>query len=87
MDDLEATIRDLIARKNALPEESAEYQLVVRELTGLRYSYEDAGPIIEELDPFGWGGATSPLPTLAAPEGRVIPLSHTSGSRRAPSRA
>jgi hypothetical protein len=44
---------------------------------GLRYSYEDAGGIIEDLDPFGWGAtcrrlaaspATGPrqvLPTVA----------------------
>jgi hypothetical protein len=30
--------------------------MLERELTGLRYSYEEAGPIIEDLDPFGWGG-------------------------------
>ena len=26
---------------------------------GLRYSYEDAGGIIEDLDPFGWGATCS----------------------------
>jgi hypothetical protein len=37
---------------------------------GLRYSYEDAGGIIEDLDPIGWGStvrlaadAQSPRPT------------------------
>jgi hypothetical protein len=37
--------------------------MLERELTGLRYSYEEAGPIIEDLDPFGWGGTCRPLPS------------------------
>ena len=55
MDNLEQTIADLIARKNAAVEGSAEYRMAIRQLIGLRYSYKDAGPIIEDLDPFGWG--------------------------------
>jgi hypothetical protein len=39
-----------------------------RELTGLRYSYEDAGPIIEDLDPFGWGATCRPLPVAELPD-------------------
>jgi hypothetical protein len=52
---LEQTIIALIARKNAAAEGSAEYRMIVRQLSGLRYCYKDAGGIIEELDPFGWG--------------------------------
>jgi hypothetical protein len=55
--DLEKTISDLVERKAA---GSAEYRLAVRELAGLRYSYEEAGALMEELDPLGWG-ATRPL--------------------------
>ena len=52
--DLEQTIRDLIDRKNAAPEDSAEQRFLERQLRGLRYTYEDAGGIIEDLDPC-WG--------------------------------
>jgi hypothetical protein len=58
-DDLERVIADLIECKNAAPEGSAAYRLAVRELAGLCYSREMAGPIMEDLDPSGWG-ATSP---------------------------
>lgn len=61
---LEQTIADLIARKNAAAEGSAERTMAIRQLTGLRYSYKDAGPIIEDLDPAGWWVTchTSPVP-------------------------
>jgi hypothetical protein len=52
--DLEKTIAALVERKNALPLGSAEHSMLLRVLNGLRYSYEDAGPIWESLDPFGW---------------------------------
>ena len=29
--------------------------LIVRELSGLRYSYKDADPVMEDLDPIEWG--------------------------------
>jgi hypothetical protein len=61
MDDLETIIRDLIERKNALPEDSPEHRFVVRQLVGLRYSREEAGGIIEDLDPMGWGSYARPL--------------------------
>ena len=52
--DLETVTADLIKRrKYAAREGSAERQLIVRELSGLRYSYKD--PIIEGLDPIEWG--------------------------------
>jgi hypothetical protein len=35
--------------------------MLERERTGL-ISYEEAVPIIEDLDPFGWGGTFRPLP-------------------------
>lgn len=62
MSGLETVIADLIHRKNAASRGSAERHMLERELTGLRYSYEEAGPIIEDLDPFGWGGTCRPLP-------------------------
>ena len=73
--DLEQTIADLIDRKKKLPEDSAEYLLIERELTGLRYSREEAGGIIEDLDPFGWGGYCRPLPATTSPEPpQVLPF-------------
>jgi hypothetical protein len=71
-EDLEKTIADLIAIKNAAPEGSAAYLLAKRALAGLRHTYELAGPIMEDLAPFGWG-ATS-LPDVPDPEGKVLPL-------------
>ena len=57
MDNLERTIAKLIARKNAAEPGSAEHRMAVRQLIGLRYSREEAGPIIEDLDPIEWGGS------------------------------
>jgi len=54
MDDLETTIAALIDRKRDLDEASAEYRFINRQLAGLRYTLEEAGGIIEDLDPFGW---------------------------------
>lgn len=84
-DDLEAVIRDLIERKNQAVEDSPEYLFVMRQLAGLRYSREEAGPIMEDLDPFGWG-ATQPLPSrppLAEPTAPVA-LVRRAGSRPEP---
>ena len=86
MDLLEQTISDLVERKNAAPEGSAEYRFALRQLTGLRYSREEAGPIIEDLDPF-WGAECHPLPIAdsstdpQAHQVRVLPLHCRSGSR------
>ena len=52
--DLEQTIDALVYRKRKLDLDSPERQLINRILTGLRYSCEDAGGIIEDLD-FDWG--------------------------------
>ena len=54
MDDLEleVIIDALVKRKQGASE--AERAMINRALNGLRYSYEDAGPIWESLDPFGW---------------------------------
>ena len=57
---LEQIIADLVYRKNACPEDSAERRFYERQLAGLRYTYEEAGGIIEELDPFGWGASCTP---------------------------
>jgi hypothetical protein len=59
-------------RKKKLPEDSAEYQLIERELTGLRYSREEAGGIIEDLDPFGWGATCRPLESTPATESQQV---------------
>ena len=53
-DDLEQTIRQLIDRKNELPEESAEYAFTLRQLRGLLFSWGEAAGIIEDLDPWDW---------------------------------
>jgi hypothetical protein len=52
--DLEETIDALVYRKKKLDLDSPERQLINRILTGLRYSYEDGGGIIEDLDR-DWG--------------------------------
>jgi hypothetical protein len=60
-EELERVIAALVARKDAAAAGSAEHQMAVRQLRGLRYTYENAGPIIEDLDPDGWGSYCSPL--------------------------
>jgi hypothetical protein len=55
MDELKQTIETLVRRKNATPEGSAARAMVVRQLEGLRTTREEAGPIIEDADPFHWG--------------------------------
>ena len=50
MDDLEKTIAALVERKYAPGTSAAERAMINRVLNGLRYSYEDAGPIWESLD-------------------------------------
>jgi hypothetical protein len=59
MDDLEQIIQNLVDRKNALPLDSPERRFYERQLAGLRYSREEAGGIIEELDRY-WGADCSP---------------------------
>jgi hypothetical protein len=71
--ELEALIRELIAAKYAAVKGSAEYLMVMRQLAGLRYTREMAGPIMEDLDPFGWG-AMCQSPGPADPEGKVLEL-------------
>jgi hypothetical protein len=71
-DDLESIIRDLIRRKYEAREGSAEHRLIMRELSGLRFSREDAGPIMEDLDPLEWG-STDRLTDTAGP-GQVLPI-------------
>jgi hypothetical protein len=80
MTPLESVIRRLVAEKNATAEGSPERALCVRILTGLRYSYEQAGPLIEYYDP-DWGSYCSPLPgahieniTSGKPAGEVVPM-------------
>lgn len=59
MEELEKLIAELVQRKRGLDLDSAEYAFIQRQLNGLRYTYEEAGPIWEGLDTFGWS-ATPP---------------------------
>jgi hypothetical protein len=52
---LEAVIIHLVRRKNAAPFDSAERAFYERQLRALRYRFEEAGNIIEGLDPDHWG--------------------------------
>jgi hypothetical protein len=52
-DELEATIKQLIARKDAAVEGSVEYRMVIRQLKGLRDSRGLAGPIMEDYTAIG----------------------------------
>jgi hypothetical protein len=74
MDELEKTIRDLVERKNAAREGSAAWAFYRRQLQALRYRYEEAGGIIEEVDEWGWGSYCHPLADTEAPSGLVLPL-------------
>jgi hypothetical protein len=56
---LEATIAALVKRKKALEIDCPEHRMLNRVLNGLRYTYEEAGPIWEGLDDMGWD-ATPP---------------------------
>jgi hypothetical protein len=47
--------------------------MIKRQLAGLRYTRELAGPIMEDLDPWEWG-AMWPNPPVPDPEGKVLPL-------------
>ncbi len=58
--ELEDIIAELIRRKYAAPERSAERELIKRQLNGLRLSNEAAGPIMEDLDPLEWGSTDRP---------------------------
>jgi hypothetical protein len=49
-----------------------EIRMLERELTGLSISYEEAGPIIEDLDPFGW--MCRPLPVSVQLECDALPF-------------
>jgi hypothetical protein len=71
--ELEALIAELIEAKYAAVEGSAEYRFAVRQLAGLHSTRELAGPIMEDLDPFGWG-AMCPNPDVPDPEGKVLPM-------------
>jgi hypothetical protein len=69
---LEKTMADLMAQVCRPGGERGAYRLAVRELAGLRYSREMAGPIMEDLDPWGWGAVT-PNQSVEGP-GPVLPL-------------
>ena len=59
--ELKRTIAAMVARKNAAAPGSAKHRMAVRQLQGLRYSHEMAGPIIESLDE-EWGSYCTPMP-------------------------
>ena len=63
--DLEQTIDALVKRKRAALVDSAEWHLANNALIALRYSYEEAGGIIEDLDR-DWG-TTFRRPAVASP--------------------
>jgi len=69
--DLEQIIDELVYRKKKLDLDSAERQFIDRILTGLHYSYEDAGGIIEDLDR-DWGATCRPLAASTATEPRQV---------------
>jgi hypothetical protein len=56
---LEKTITELVKRMWARSTSEAERELIQRMLNGMRYTYEQAGPIWESVDPNGWD-ATPP---------------------------
>jgi len=68
LEQLEAVIVDLIERKYAAREGSAEHRMAIRQLIGLRLSREEAGPMMEDLDPLEWGatGSRDPGPGRTA---------------------
>jgi hypothetical protein len=57
-DELETIITALVKRKYATRSEP-QRELIQRMLNGMRYTYEQAGPIWESVDPNGWD-ATPP---------------------------
>ena len=67
--DLEKIIDDLVYRKKKLDLDSPECRFINRILTGLRYSYVEAGGIIEDLDR-DWGATCRPLTSSPATEPR-----------------
>ena len=67
--DLEQIIDELVYRKRTASD--AERQLINRILTGLRYSYEDACGIIEDLDR-DWGATCRPLAASTATGPRQV---------------
>jgi hypothetical protein len=50
MAELEKTIAEMIKRKNAAPEDSAERKLYTRQLQGIRFSREEAGQAAKVAD-------------------------------------
>ena len=58
MTDLEKIIDDLAYRKRIAPIDSAEWRLANNALIVLRYSCEEAGAIVEDLD-HDWGDYVS----------------------------
>jgi hypothetical protein len=85
-EDLETVIRRLVKEKNSVPEDSARYRFLIRQLSALRYSRKEAGGIIEDVDPF-WGDEATPLEETKEPEGQLLPLPNTGGSRSGRTRA
>jgi hypothetical protein len=71
MMDLEQIIDDLVYCKEKLDLDSPERRFINRILTSLRYSYEDAGGIIEDLDR-DWGATCRPLASSTATGPRQV---------------
>lgn len=51
--ELQRTIRDLVDCRQEVDEDSTEYRNLTNALRRLRNTYEAAGGIIEDLDPYG----------------------------------
>jgi len=90
--DLEQIIDDLVYRKKKLDLDSPERQVIDRVLTGLRYSCEEAGGIIEDLD-FDWGATCRPLAASPSPRWReaaggrlLVPIGQITHPRSAATR-
>ena len=77
---LEAVVVDLIERKYAAREGSAEHRMAIRQLIGLRLSREEAGPMMEDLDPLGPGVGGGQAPPVGDDPRRARP----GYARRAP---
>ncbi len=78
---LERVIRDLVERKNAARDDSPEQAFYERQLRALRYTYEEAGGIIEDADPMGWGAYCRRFPDTTGPQGTLVTLASRRSSK------
>ena len=79
--ELERIIETLVERRYAAPEGSAERLMAERQLKGLRYTYQGAGGIIEDLDP-EWGYSVRITGPRQQPPNQAAQEAIQTGSRR-----